>query len=306
MVSWQARLFYRAMQLFFPRMMPPNLALADYRRAAQQPFAEPMPRAIQWKATTINGISGEWITPLNSSDGRVVLYLHGGGYVLYTPQTHRVLVGRLAQATGCAAFMIDYRLAPEHPFPAALDDAQAAYAGLLAQGYAPSQIALAGDSAGGGLAAALLLRLRDAGMALPAAAYLMSALLDCTLTDPRMTALQPSDPILRVSDLIMMTGHYRGALPADHPLISPLLADLHGLPPLLVEVGEHEVLHWQSVDFAARAQAAGVNAVLKVCPGMIHVFPLFANMVPEGQTALNEGGAFLRGHFANSEQRAGG
>jgi monoterpene epsilon-lactone hydrolase len=282
------------MRVFFKGIMPPEMSLATYRRASRQPLFEPMPRGIRRENRDIGGIPGEWITPANAAPDRVLLYLHGGGYVLRTPQVHRVLVGRLARAAGVQAFMADYRLAPENPYPAALDDALAAYRGLIVQGYAPAQIVVAGDSGGGGLAAALLLALRDAGDSLPAAACLLSAMLDCTLSGDALPELQRRDPYLRVKDLAMMAACYYGDHDPHEPLISPLFADLHGLPPLLVHAGECEILSAEAVRYAEKAQAAGVDVTLKVWDDMIHAFPLFAGFVPEGKVAITEVGAFFR------------
>ncbi len=293
MPSLRAKLFYLSMQVFFQRFMPPEMPLETYRRAANQPLFEPLPPGIRWQPREVNGIPGDWIIPPNARPDVLLLYLHGGGYVLRTPRVHRVLVGRLAQAAGCAAFIPDYRLAPEHPFPAALDDVQAAYRGLLAT-YAPGKIVIAGDSAGGGLTAALLLRLRDTGDPLPAAACLLSALLDCTFSDPAQPALQASDPYLRLSDLAMMARHYCGTHDPHDALISPVFADLHGLPPLLVYAGEHEVLRSDAVTFAASARRDGVDVTLTVWAGMVHAFPLFAGFVPEGKRAVEQIGLFFR------------
>lgn len=297
MTSLRGRLFYTSMKLFFSRVVPADLSIEDYRRAARQPLFAPLPRGIRRESGMVGGVFGEWITLPGAAAARVLLYLHGGGYVLRTPRVHRGLVARLAQATGIRAFMADYRLAPEHPFPAAVDDAAAVYRGLLDAGFAPGQIVVAGDSAGGGLTAALLVKLRDAGHPLPAAACLISALLDCAFSDPALAALQTHDPFLRLKDVRLMAACYAGDQDPAHPLISPLYADLRGLPPLLIHAGEHEVLREDSRRFAEKAQAAGVQAALRVWPGMIHAFPLFAALVPEGKAAIAEIAAFFRQHL---------
>lgn len=285
MPSLRARFFYAAMKLFFRYLAPAQGSLETYRKAARQPLFERMPRGIIWEQGQINGVSGEWITPRNIAANRLLLYLHGGGYVLSTPHVHRVLVGRLAHTLSCRAFMPEYRLAPEHPFPAAVEDVTATYEGILASGYASALVIVAGDSAGGGLTAALMLRLREMGRPLPAAACLISALLDCTFSGARLTELQQSDPYLRLSDLKLMAKHYYTAHDPQHPLISPLWADLDGLPPLFVLAGENELLRDEVVRFAERAQEAGVAVELKVWPGMVHAFPLFAGFVPEGKVS---------------------
>lgn len=294
MVSFRARLFYIAMKIFFGIMMPPQMPLEVYRKASDQPFFEGMPRGIHWEELEINGIDGEWISPPTYDADCVLLYLHGGGYVLKTPRVHRVLVGRLAQAIGCNAFMVNYRIAPENPFPAAIEDALAAYRGLLQEGYSPSQIVLAGDSAGGGLVAALLLSIRDSGDELPAAACLISAMLDCTFSNPSIPELQKLDPYLRLADISNMAKHYYGAYAPTNHLISPVFADLTGFPPLLVYAGENEILRSDAIRFAEKARHADVDVALKIWDGMIHAFPLFAGFIPEGKTAISEIARFFR------------
>jgi len=285
------------MKLFFGYILRPGLSIETYRKAANQPVFEPMPRGVRCETGQLNGVTGEWITPSTILPNRALLYLHGGGYVLRTPQVHRVLVARLAQATQCRAFIADYRLAPENPYPAAIEDALVAYRGMLDSGYSASQIVIAGDSAGGGLTAAVLLSLRDAGEPLPAAACLMSALLDCTFSSPNIPELQKRDPYLRLSDLSMMAKHYYGAYDPRHPLISPVFADMRGLPPLLIYAGENEVLRDDTTCFAENASRAGVKVTLKVWEGMIHAFPIFAGFIPEGKTAIKDIGAFFQNHL---------
>jgi len=285
------------MKVFFRYLMPPAMSLETYRKASNQPLFEPVPRGISWKPGQINDVPGDWMTPSNALMDRVLLYLHGGGYVLRTPHVHRVLVGRLARSMMGRAFIPDYRLAPEHPFPAALDDVLAVYRGLIASGYTPSQIVVAGESAGGGLTAALLLSLRDRGESLPAAACLISALLDCTFSGKRLAELQRVDPFLRIGDLSTMAKHYYAMEDPRHPLISPLWANLVGLPSLFVIAGENEILSDESIQFAERARQAGVEVHLKIWDGMIHAFPLFAGFIPEGQAAITEIGAFFSTHL---------
>jgi epsilon-lactone hydrolase len=296
-ISLRARLFYTALKLFFGWIMPPEMPLETYRKASAQPIFEPMPRDIHRENGEVSGIPGEWITPKDSAPDRVLLYLHGGGYVLKTPRVHRVLVGRLARATGVCAFMADYRLAPEHPFPAAVEDATAVYRGLMAQGFSSSRIVVAGDSGGGGLTAALLLNLRDSGDPLPAAACLISAMLDCTFSGEQLPELQKSDPFLRLKDIAMMARHYYGDHNPHHPLISPVFDDLLGMPPLLIHAGEKEILSAEAIRYAEKAATAGVEVTLKVWDGMFHAFPLFAGFVPEGKIAIAEIGAFFRKHL---------
>jgi acetyl esterase/lipase len=296
MVSLRGRLFYRAMKILFGKLMPPEKPLETYRKASRQPLFEPMPRGIQWTVDSVAGVPGEWITPtLPSTPNGLLLYLHGGGYVVKTPHVHRVLVGRLARAAGIAAFVPDYRLAPENPYPAALEDATAVYREL--RQTRPTPIVVAGDSGGGGLTAALLLKLRDEGDPLPAAACLISAMLDCTFSGDTLAELQKHDPFMRIGDVRMMAKHYYGDHDPRHPYISPVFADLHGMPPLLVHNSEHEILRAEGVRYSERAKAAGVDVTLKIWDGMIHAFHLFAGFVPEGKVAIEEIGAFFRKHL---------
>lgn len=294
MVSLRGRLFYVAMKLFFGKLMPPAMSLETYRKASKQPLFEPMPRGIKWTVGSVAGIPGEWITPtLPAAPNGVLLYLHGGGYVVKTPHVHRVVVGRLARAAGVTAFVPDYRLAPENPFPAALEDVTMVYREL--RRTMPSHnVVIAGDSGGGGLTAALLLKLRDEGDPLPAAACLISAMLDCTFSGESLAELQQHDPFMRIGDVAMLAKHYYGDHDPRHPYISPVFGDLHGMPPLLVHTSEHEILRAEGVRYSERAKAAGVDVTLKIWKGMIHAFHLFAGFVPEGKVAIEEIGAFFK------------
>ncbi len=292
-ISIRARLFYRAMRTFFGVLMPANLPLSVYRKASNQPFFEPMPRGIHWENSAVNGVQGEWITPANADTRAILLYLHGGGYVLSTPRVHRVLVGPLAHAIGCRAFMPNYRLAPEHPFPAALNDVLAVYQELQTV-VSSSKIVIAGASAGGGLAMALVIRLRELCEPLPSAVGLISAVLDCTFSDEISPELQKLDPYLRLTDISTMTKAYYAEHDPRHPLISPLFADLVGLPPLLIYSGEYEILRPQSKQFIEKAQETGLDVTHKIWTRMIHAFPLFAGFIPEGQMAIKETGHFFR------------
>jgi epsilon-lactone hydrolase len=295
MVSLRGRLFYATMKLFFRGILPVGLSLETYRKISNQPFFEPMPRGIGWTIGSVADVPGEWITPSNAAGSSVLLYLHGGGYVLKTPRVHRVLVGRLARAAGVTAFVPDYRLAPENPFPSALEDVTAVYREL--RRTMPSPIVLAGDSGGGGLTAALLLKLRDSGDPLPAAACLISAMLDCTFSGESLAELQQHDPFMRITDVAMMAKHYYGDHDPRHPYISPVFADLHGMPPLLIHTSENEILRAEAVRYGERAKAAGVDVTLKIWEGMIHAFHLFAGFIPEGKVAIEEVGAFFRSHL---------
>lgn len=225
------------------------------------------------------GVPAEWVVPPNATDTQI-LYLHGGGYVLGSINTHRGLVSRIARAAEARGLVLDYRLAPEHPFPAAIEDAVAAYRFLLNEGAEPAQIAIAGDSAGGGLTLATLISLRDAGDPLPACAVTLSAWTDLANTGESRRTRADLDP-MDDPDSPPLGDYYLDGVDPKHPLASPLYADLHGLPPLLMQVGTHETLHDDTIRLAEKAKAAGVDLTLEIDEGMIHVYQMYASMVPE-------------------------
>ena len=243
------------------------------------------------------GVNAEWLTPRDASGGRAILYFHGGGFRMGSVTSHRDLIARLADASRCATLAINYRLAPEHHFPAALDDALAAYGFLLYQGFKPDGIALAGDSAGGNLALALMLALRDRGQKLPAAAGLMSPWTDLAATGASYQSRAEADPIHQRKMILALAKDYLGE-DGDprHPLASPLYADLSGLPPLLIQVGDRETVRDDSVVFAQKAEAAGVDVALEVFAGMIHVFQMFPE-IPQAGDAIASAADFLRRHL---------
>jgi phosphinothricin tripeptide acetyl hydrolase len=226
----------------------------------------------------------------------VVLYLHGGGYVIGSPRSHRHLAAAIAGAAAARALLLDYRLAPEHPYPAALEDATAAYRWLLAQGIAPGRVVIAGDSAGGGLTVATLLALREAGVPLPAAGVCISPWVDLTCGGSSYVSKADADPIVQRAGVEQMARAYLGSTAPREPLASPLFADLRGLPPLLIHVGSEEVLLDDSVQLAERARAAGVDTTLEVYERMIHVWHWFLPMLDEAQTAVEAIGRFARRH----------
>jgi monoterpene epsilon-lactone hydrolase len=243
---------------------------------------------------TQEGPAGEWLIPEQASEDHALLYLHGGGFVLGSPAVYRHLTTRLAQAARMRTLVPDYRLAPEHPFPAGLDDAVAAYEHLLASGREPEQIAVAGDSAGGGLTVSLLLACKERGLPMPGAALLFSPWLDLAGTGESTTERASRDPLIRPEDLLRYAELYLDGKKPDSPLASPLCGDLSGLPPTTVYVGTEEVLFDDSERFVAAARQAGVRVTYSVGERMPHVWPYFAPMLPEGVETLIEAGAALR------------
>ncbi|MCL6645184.1 MAG: alpha/beta hydrolase [Dehalococcoidia bacterium] len=238
------------------------------------------------------GVPAEWIVAPGAARDRAILYLHGGGYAIGSIATHRGVLSRLSAASASAGLALDYRLAPEHPFPAAVEDAVAAYRWLLAQGIAPGRIAIAGDSAGGGLTVAALVALRDAGDPLPACAVTFSPWADLALEGASMDERDALDPMVHRPGLQQMADWYLAGQDARHPLASPIHADLAGLPPLLVQVGTAETLYDDAVRLAVRAIEAGTAVTFEPWADLFHVFQIFA-MLPEAQEAVRAAGAFI-------------
>ena len=279
--------------------LPPSDSLTTAERRAQYERAEkvfPTPPEVKVERVNAPTAPAEWLRPPSAAPGRVVLYLHGGGYVIGSPRSHRHLAAAIAGAAGASALLLDYRLAPEHPYPAAVEDATAAYRWLLDQAIAPGHIVIAGDSAGGGLTVATLLALREARVPLPAAGVCISPWVDLTCGGASYATKADADPIVRRAGVEEMAQAYLGATPPRTPLASPLFADLRGLPPLLIHVGTDEVLLDDAVQLADRAKAAGVDATLEVYHRMIHVWHWFLPMLDEAQTAVDGIGRFVRRH----------
>jgi epsilon-lactone hydrolase len=270
------------------------------RKAFNELMAQvPVAPDIQQKPVEIGGVAGVEVTIQGNEADNVILYFHGGVYVIGTATASVPLVGDLVRRAGAKAITLDYRLAPEHPYPAAVEDARAAYEGLLAQGIAPAQIALAGESAGGGLAVAALLALRDAGVPLPSCAYLMSPYVDLTLSGETLADKREVDPILTPDGLRARVPDYVGGADASDPNISPIFADLRELPPLLIQVGSHEVLLSDALRLAGRAAISDVPVTLDVTPGVPHVFQAYAGLLDEAGSALDRASDFLNAQLAH-------
>jgi epsilon-lactone hydrolase len=264
----------------------------------------PVPDDVQQSPTTIGGVGAIEVTvrgAVADADG-VILYFHGGVYVIGTAAATVPLVGDLARRTGTRAITLDYRLAPEHPYPAAVADAQDAYQGLLEQGADAGQIALAGESAGGGLAVATLLALRDADIPLPSCAFLMSPYADLTLSGDSIADREAVDRTLTPEGLRLRIPDYVAGADASDPLISPVFADLTGLPPLLIQVGSNEILLSDALRLAERAAMADVTVTLDVTDSVPHVFQAFAAMLDEADAALDRASTFLRTNLAATER----
>ena len=261
--------------------------------------------AVTCERVRAGDVEGEWISPADAPEDKAVLYFHGGGFRIGSVASHRDLIAQIALASGCRVLAINYRLAPEYRFPAALDDAQAAYDWMLGQGFEPGNIAFAGDSAGGNLVLAAMLSLRDRWLPLPAAAVLMSPWTDLAATGRSYVSRAEADPIHQRPMILTLAKNYLGgqADPCD-PLVSPLYADLHDLPPLLIQVGDRETVLDDSVVFAEKARAAGVDVNLEIWDGMIHVFQMFGVELPEAHQAIASIAAFLDQHLHIKAERA--
>ena len=249
---------------------------------------------VQCEKVSAGGVPAEWVVAESADGARAILYLHGGGYVIGSINTHRELAARLSRAAAARVLVIDYRLGPEHPHPAAVDDAVAAYRWLLSQGVSPLRLAVAGDSAGGGLTVATLVAVRDAGLPAPAAGVCLSPWVDLEGIGESMATKAALDPMVQRDGLLKMAAAYLGGQSPRTPLAAPLYADLSGLPPLLIQVGTAETLLDDSTRLAERARKAGVQVTLEPWEDMIHVFQAFASMLPEGRQAIDRIGEFVR------------
>lgn len=287
----------QAMQLL--RARPVELSTPDVQamRASLEQGAllgAPDP-SVRCEPVDAAGLPAEWTVAPGAARERAVLYFHGGGYAIGSIATHRSLVGRLSAASGAAGLSLGYRLAPEHPFPAAVDDAVAAYRWLLGQGIAPGRIAIAGDSAGGGLTVACLLALKAAGDPLPACAVTFSPWVDLALEGPTMDARSPEDPMVARAALQQMADWYLQGQDPKQPLASPIHGDLAGLPPLYIQVGTAEVLYDDAARLAVRAVEAETAAWFEPWDGLFHVFQAFPGL-PESEEAVRRAGAFIALH----------
>jgi len=264
---------------------------ARYRKLAAM---MPMPAGVSVAPMTVGGVPAERHVPTEGDEGAVVVYLHGGGYCIGSAETHRPMCAHLAAALGCPVVVLDYRLAPEHPHPAAVEDAVAAVGALLAEGIEATRLAVAGDSAGGGLSAATCIALRDAAEPLPAAAVLISPWTDVAGGSPSYTSRAEVDPFVFPESLAEMAGWYLGDHDPTCPLASPLHADLTGLPPTLIHVGDHERLLDDATVMGERLTSAGVDVDVEVWPEMVHVWHFFAGRVPEADQGIAAVAAWLR------------
>lgn len=290
MASLQAKISKKLLRVFFAGWSQGSIAEQRAVQEKRARFARLSPQ-LDCQPLSVNDIPAEWISLAQATAG-VMLYLHGGAYCLGSVNASRDLIARLVEATNHKALAIDYRLAPENPFPAALEDAISAYRWLLAQNVDPARIIFAGDSAGGGLAIATLVALRDAGQPLPAGAICISPWTDLALTGASIQSKAAVDPILDAASLVRYARDYAGGAPLTSPLISPLYADLAGLPPLLLQAGTDEILLDDATRLADRARQAGVAVTLETWAGLCHVFPAVP-FLPETTQAMAQVARFV-------------
>ena len=280
--------------------LPPSSSLTLAERRAQYDRAERVfhaPDDVAVEVVAAPERTAEWLLPASARTDAVVLYLHGGGYAIGSPRSHRHLAAAIARAAGTRGLLLDYRLAPEHPFPAALEDAVAAYEWLLARGIAPGRVVLGGDSAGGGLTVATLLALRDRGLPRPAGGVCISPWVDLTCSGASYATRAAADPIVTRDGVEAMAQAYVGSGDRKAALVSPLYADLRNLPPLLIHVGSDEVLLDDAIGLGARARAAGVDATVEEWPEMVHVWHWFFPILDEADKAIAGVGDFVRGRI---------
>jgi monoterpene epsilon-lactone hydrolase len=274
---------------------------AQRRQLRELLSAQPLPADVTVTAAALGGVPTAEITVDGIEPRHIVLYFHGGVYVMGDAFLAADLASQVGRRTRARVMSVDYRLAPEHPYPAAVDDALAAYAALLQNGIAPADIAFAGESAGGGLAVATLVNARDHGLPLPAAAYVMSPYADLTLAGATMETKRAADPLLSPQALQARVTDYTGGQAAALGLISPIFADLSGLPPLIIQAGTYEVLLDDAIRLARQAATADVQVTLDITPSVPHVFQAYHAMLDEAANALDRAGQLLSTHLASAK-----
>jgi acetyl esterase/lipase len=280
---------------------PADADVDEQRRLLKELLsAQPLPAEVTVTAAVLGGVPTAEVTVDGIEPRHVVLYFHGGVYVMGDAFLAADLASQVGRRTDAKAISVDYRLAPEDPYPAAVDDALAAYDALLQSGTPPSDIVLAGESAGGGLAVATLVNARDHGLPLPAAAFVMSPFVDLTLAGTTMETRREVDPLLSFEALQARVPDYTSGHDAALGLISPVFAELSGLPPMIIQAGTHEVLLDDAVRLAGQAAAADVEVTLDITPGVPHVFQAYHAILDEGAAALDRAGRFLSAHLAGA------
>jgi monoterpene epsilon-lactone hydrolase len=259
-----------------------------------------LPSDVTVRPVTANGVRAEWTSTPEADPSSAILYLHGGGYAICSLESHRHLVAEVGRSASARTLALDYRLAPEHPFPAAVEDTVAAYRYLLDSGFKPNRIALAGDSAGGGLTVGAMLAIREAGLPLPACGWCISPWVDMQALGESFIDRADTDPTVQKATILMMAAWYIGSADPRHPHAAPIYGDLRGLPPLLIQVGAAETLLDDSLALARAAGKADVVVDLQIWPEMIHIWHLYFPMLSAGRRAIASGGSFVRNTLRRS------
>jgi monoterpene epsilon-lactone hydrolase len=300
MPSLRSRFCRLLIKYLVAKKFNPNKTIDEIRRGAESlTKLTGFPSQTRVEKIQLNNISAEWVFANEAREDRAILYLHGGGYNFCSPNTHRALSAYISMASRAKVLLLDYHLAPEHRFPAALEDATLTYRWLLKNGFSDKNIALAGDSAGGGLAIATSVSLRDDGNPPPSSIACISPWTDLTMSGDSIKSHAVIDPMLNLQSMILMASNYIGENDPRHPLISPIYANLHGIPPTLIHVGSDEMLLDDSRRMAEKAKGAGVDVTLKIYDKMWHVWHLNAKLMPEAKNAVKEFGSYIRKHFVN-------
>ena len=292
-LSLRARFWRWALRRMYNKQVA-EIAESRLREANIASFSRYVTRGVRVERFEIQGLPAAWLGPEGTFDDKIILYLHGGGYVSGSINSHLILCLPMTQALKRNILLPEYRLAPEHPFPAALEDALASYRWLLREGYSPQNIVIAGDSAGGGLGLATTLALRDAGEPLPAAVVCLSPWTDLTNSGQSHITKAAVEPVLKTDVLKQWAAWYANSTPFTHPLVSPAYADFHGFPPLLIQVGSDEVLLDDARRLAEKARADGVDVTLRIWDGMWHVWHALGGLTPESTQAVEEIHTFLQ------------
>jgi acetyl esterase/lipase len=293
-LSRRARFFRKRIAAF---EISDDVPIEERRANMDKLDSIPRPRKVDYTDTHVGGVPAIVAAPAEVRPDRHILYIHGGAYVLGSPRSHIAMCARLAKRAAATVTVIDYRLAPEHVYPAAIDDCVAAYRAIIAD-VDPSLVTIAGDSAGGGATLATLGALKAAGEPMPGAVYVLSPWTDLTASGESVVTRAPYDPMFDGDGLIDAATTYAGDTPLDHPGVSPLFADPTGYPPTLIQTGMDEILLSDSTRLADRARAAGVDVTLDLAPGMWHVYQSFVRLVPEAREALTRAAVFMRSRIA--------
>ncbi len=304
MISFRARIIRFFSKQLFKRVSPDSNVVAVRRLFEKMQSRKQLARNVVVREATIEGVACEWLIPQGCEDAPILYYLHGGAYLTGSPTTHRQMLSYIARESGVRALLPDYALAPENTYPAGLNDCLSVYRGLLAAGANAKHILIGGDSAGGGMAMAALLSLREAGDDLPIAAVLLSPWLDLTASGESMQTRAKKDPWFRQDYMQEIARMYCPEGDLEDPMLSPVFADVAGLPETLIQVGDHEILLSDSTRLADKIAASGGNVTLQVWPEMWHVFQFFVRQMPESKQAIRDIAKFIRDTLAGNKTPA--